>query len=307
MPKVSICIPAYEQVEYLKRTLDSILMQDFTDYEIILTDDSVSDKVKKLVKGYDFGGRLKYFKNHNRLGSPKNWNEAISRSSGEYIKIVHHDDWFAEENSLSEFVNVLDQNPSTDFAFSGCKNIKGNKKIPHPIIAENVAFISKAPYQLLLGNIIGAPSVTIFRKNINCFFDEHLKWLVDLDFYIQVLQKNPEFVVISEQLMNICSSGPHQVTNECQNNRDIELSEYIFLYNKYNDKIKLDYEHKYFLSTLYGKYGIKSLKDLMDVNLISEIPRSIKKTFSNPIKFKSLVKKFIVSSFKRSGLQKRGV
>jgi cellulose synthase/poly-beta-1,6-N-acetylglucosamine synthase-like glycosyltransferase len=37
--KVSICIPTYQQVEYLKKTLDSIQFQDFHDYEIIVTDD----------------------------------------------------------------------------------------------------------------------------------------------------------------------------------------------------------------------------------------------------------------------------
>jgi cellulose synthase/poly-beta-1,6-N-acetylglucosamine synthase-like glycosyltransferase len=39
-PRVSICIPAYEQPDYLKVTLDSIIMQDFDDYEIVITDDS---------------------------------------------------------------------------------------------------------------------------------------------------------------------------------------------------------------------------------------------------------------------------
>ena len=38
MPKVSVCIPAYNQIKYLKRTIDSVLEQTYTDYEIIITD-----------------------------------------------------------------------------------------------------------------------------------------------------------------------------------------------------------------------------------------------------------------------------
>ncbi len=47
--KVSICIPAYKQVSFLRKCLESVLMQDFTDYELIITDDSPDDSVKQLV------------------------------------------------------------------------------------------------------------------------------------------------------------------------------------------------------------------------------------------------------------------
>ncbi|MFN9687426.1 MAG: glycosyltransferase, partial [Bacteroidota bacterium] len=52
-PFFSICLPAYEQVFFLKQTLDSIQKQLFTDYEIIFSDDSISDEVYKLVHSYD--------------------------------------------------------------------------------------------------------------------------------------------------------------------------------------------------------------------------------------------------------------
>ena len=49
-PKVSICIPTYNQVIYLKRTIDSVFEQTYTDYEIIITDDSPTDVVFDVVK-----------------------------------------------------------------------------------------------------------------------------------------------------------------------------------------------------------------------------------------------------------------
>ena len=60
-PFFSICLPAYEQVFFLKQTLDSIHKQVFTDYEIIFSDDSISNEVYNLVHSYDFYGKLKYF------------------------------------------------------------------------------------------------------------------------------------------------------------------------------------------------------------------------------------------------------
>src|SRR4051812_26133509 len=116
MPKVSICIPAYNQPEYLKQALTSVLIQSYTDYEVIITDDSPSPIVEDLVKSFDFKGVLKYFHNDKPLGPPKNWNYCISKTKGDYIKIMHHDDWFTNSNSLEAFVKNM-ENSGADFVF----------------------------------------------------------------------------------------------------------------------------------------------------------------------------------------------
>jgi glycosyltransferase involved in cell wall biosynthesis len=54
IPFFSICLPAYEQIYFLKQTLDSIHKQVFTDYEIIFSDDSKTNEVYNLVHSYDF-------------------------------------------------------------------------------------------------------------------------------------------------------------------------------------------------------------------------------------------------------------
>ena len=83
MPKVSICIPTYKQVDYLRKTLDSVLLQDFHDYELIISDDSSDDSVENLLREFDFKGKLNYFRNSVALGSPANWNYSIKQAKGE--------------------------------------------------------------------------------------------------------------------------------------------------------------------------------------------------------------------------------
>ncbi|HWY12001.1 MAG TPA: glycosyltransferase, partial [Bacteroidia bacterium] len=56
-PKVSICIPTYMQIIYLQKTLDSILKQDYTNFELVVTDDSPDESVKNLLDKYDFKGK----------------------------------------------------------------------------------------------------------------------------------------------------------------------------------------------------------------------------------------------------------
>src|SRR4051812_42190862 len=95
-PFISICIPAYKRVAYLQQLLESIAAQTFKDFEVIVTDDSNDDSVRRLADGFSDKLKIKYFKNEVPLGSPGNWNAAVQHATGKWIKIMHDDDWFSE-------------------------------------------------------------------------------------------------------------------------------------------------------------------------------------------------------------------
>ena len=293
-PKVSICIPTFMQTEFLKRTLDSIYFQTYQDYEIVITDDSPDNTVEQLVNKYDFKGRLRYIKNSERLGSPRNWNRAIGLANGEFIKILHHDDWFADSDSLRKYVDLLAQNPNADFAFSACNNISGNVSSLWCMDQGNLLALKHDPYRLIIGNKIGAPSVTIFRNHKKLYFDENLIWLVDVDFYIQMLENNNNFINCPEALINICGDGKHQITNNCQDNKDIEIPEYMYIYKKFHKNFTINSFHKKKLYDLFLKYKIRKIKDLQALTLISEIPDFIRKIFSSISTFR--IKSLLSSS-----------
>src|ERR1043166_5570237 len=102
-PTFSICIPAYKRVNFLKRLLDSIAAQSFKDFEVIITDDSPGNEVYDLTEHYKDNFTILYLKNPATLGTPANWNEAISHARGEWIKLMHDDDWFSSSESLAIF------------------------------------------------------------------------------------------------------------------------------------------------------------------------------------------------------------
>src|SRR5436853_3312684 len=117
MPEVSICIPAYSEPECFGRALASVLEQDFTDFEVIVTDDSPTDAIADVLRtmGDD---RIRYTRNVRRLGVPANWNRAADLATGEFVKFLHHDDWFSSTTSLSRFVDLLANDPDANFALS---------------------------------------------------------------------------------------------------------------------------------------------------------------------------------------------
>ncbi|MFM7662541.1 MAG: glycosyltransferase family 2 protein, partial [Bacteroidota bacterium] len=133
---ISICVPAYRRVDFLKRLLFSLKNQYFKDFELVITDDSGDDNsVENLIKSFEFNFSIVYHKNQVPLGSPKNWLASISHAKGDWIKIMHDDDYFTSPDSLQEFVNQIDS--SVDCIFSGYDAVYENGQIKNMTISSN--------------------------------------------------------------------------------------------------------------------------------------------------------------------------
>jgi glycosyltransferase involved in cell wall biosynthesis len=235
-PFISICIPAYKRVRYLKRLLDSIVLQTYKNFEIIVSDDSDDDSVSNLVQFFSNQLPVQYFKNTPSLGTPANWNFAIAKAKGEWIKLMHDDDWFATANALSVFADYAAKN-ETKFIFSAyanCYETTGNSKpVKFPPLWKKR--IVRSPVTLLAHNVVGPPSVTLTHKSVVEKYDERMKWRVDLDFYIRVLFTEKSYVYINQVLVNV-GVNDTQVTNDCINVPSVELPEGYLLVEKYGSK-----------------------------------------------------------------------
>lgn len=231
-PCVSVCIPAYRQPESLRRTLRSILEQNYGDFEVVLTDDSPDDGVESVVREVG-DSRFHYQRNERRLGSPENWNAALSLARGEWIKMMHHDDWFADATSLGDFVALARSEPDVDFAFSpsiACDG-DGREVFTHRPREDQLARLRRDPRTLFFGNFVGAPSATIFRRAIHEAFDPRLKWLVDIDHYMRILARARNWVAGTRPLVRI-GMGAGRVTKDSFGNRTVEVFEWMWLYRK---------------------------------------------------------------------------
>lgn len=277
MPKVSVCIPAYNQAVHLKKAIDSVLRQTFSDYEIVITDDSPGDIVSDLVKKYNRPDLIKYYKNKSTLGSPENWNEAIKKSTGEYIKILHHDDRLYDKSSLGQFVAILDNTPGADFAFSATLvSSEKNKDEVHPPNHAQLNSLKNDATVLYRGNFIGAPSTTIFRKTANVFFDTNLKWLVDIDFYIRMLLHDKIFVY-SDEILTVTHIAEGRITESCENNKEVELFEYFYLFDKLKHFLgkgtSMGYREAILkLITVCKKYSVKNSSEIRAAGYKGRIP-----------------------------------
>ncbi|MBC7893496.1 MAG: glycosyltransferase family 2 protein [Sphingobacteriaceae bacterium] len=233
-PRLSVCIPAYRQTRYLRRALDSLREQTFTDFEIVLTDDSPDDEVADFVENYQFGPRLRYFHNPRSLGTPENWNEAVRQSRGELIKILHHDDWLAQPDSLQTLVDALDAQPEADLVFCASVATVADTGVVRDVNRPTPAQVDRLrshPEELFAANRIGAPSATLYRRRAGLTYDSILTYTVDTDFYIRLLRQNPALVYVNEPLVAI-GLNEGQVTQSAIADRGLLLREYAYTYQK---------------------------------------------------------------------------
>ena len=109
--KVSVIVPVYNTEKYLRKCLDSLVNQDFSDYEIVIVNDGSTDNsesiIKEYVSKYDF---IKSFtKENGGLSSARNY--GIDKASGNYLAFVDSDD-YVESNYLKELYESITKNKS---------------------------------------------------------------------------------------------------------------------------------------------------------------------------------------------------
>lgn len=116
-PKISVIMPVYNAEKYVKESIDSILAQSFTDFELIIIDDCGQDHSMQYVKGYD-DPRIIILENDANRGIAYSRNAGIKAASGELIALMDDDD-IAPKNRFELEVEYLDKYPDVDVVGGG--------------------------------------------------------------------------------------------------------------------------------------------------------------------------------------------
>jgi glycosyltransferase involved in cell wall biosynthesis len=119
-PLVSIGIPVYNGEEYLAQALDSVLGQDYSNLEIVISDNASTDGTSELCRRYAAADRrIRYFRNESNLGVVRNFGQAVLRSSGTYFMWLAHDDLLVGISAVRRLADFLDRNPDVVLSGSG--------------------------------------------------------------------------------------------------------------------------------------------------------------------------------------------
>ncbi|MBC7865993.1 MAG: glycosyltransferase [Gloeobacteraceae cyanobacterium ES-bin-316] len=279
MVKISVCIPAYKNAVFLKRNLGALATQTFKDFEVILSDDSPDSSVLDIAEEYKNLLHIVYLKNDPAKGTPANWNYAMQHARGEYIKLIHDDDWLSSDDSLQQYYYCLEANPGVDFCFSAFYNVHLVSGKMDPVFCSSFHrwLLKRNRYSLFKRNFIGPPSAVFQRNNSSVFYDERLKWLVDFEGYIRFLGKHKSsFVYLDRCLVNI-GLGEEQVTQTTKTVKEVVIPESLYFLHKHGIAIlKNVWVYDYYWRMLRN-FSLKNIEAVEATGWEGEIDASIKK------------------------------
>ena len=119
MPLISICIPTYRYGRYIAQAIESVITQDFKDFELIIVDDASDDCTTDVVSRYAReDSRIIFEVNQNNRGMVQNWNYCLSKCRGKYIKYLFADDYFNSPAALGQMLSSMEENPEVSLVFS---------------------------------------------------------------------------------------------------------------------------------------------------------------------------------------------
>ncbi|MCX6053849.1 MAG: glycosyltransferase [Chloroflexi bacterium] len=125
---ISVVIPVFNRAHLIERTIESILAQDFDDFDLSIVDDASTDETVDIVRKYEINPRVKIFINKINLGLTGNWNRCIELAKGPLVQIVQSDD-LIDSNYLSNVETVFNLFPQVGFVAASCRHIDINDKI----------------------------------------------------------------------------------------------------------------------------------------------------------------------------------
>ena len=205
-PKISVLIPTYNYARYLPEAIESVLMQDFAEFELLISDDCSTDDSAEVIARYAAkDSRIRFQIHRARLGMVQNWNWCLSEARGEYIKFLFGDDKLASRQALTKLLGLMESNIPAALAASARYLIGADSEVLElwddfgkPGRHKGTEVICQCLDEDR--NLVGEPSAALFRKRDAARgFNLRYRQLVDLELWFHLLEQG-DFIYTPEPL-----------------------------------------------------------------------------------------------------------
>ncbi len=195
-PRISVLIPTYNYARYLPEAIQSVLGQEFEDFELLIVDDCSSDNTTEAVQPFcQRDSRVRYSVNSPNLGMVNNWNYCLRQARGEYIKMLFGDDLLCHPRALGKLLALLEKHPGATLAASARAGLDDHSK-PVDVYRSFPDGCHAGPeiireYLKQNGkNLVGEPSAVMFRKSDALRgFNPQYRQIVDVEMWFHLLEK----------------------------------------------------------------------------------------------------------------------
>ncbi len=260
MPKVSVVIPAYNAMTYLPETVESVLKQTFTDFEVLIVNDGSSDHVVQWVSQVS-DPRVRLISQANQ-GLPGARNTGIAHAQGEYVAFLDADDLW-EATKLEKQVRCLENKPAVGLVYTWTALVDQWGKPMGRVLASHAE--GDVWEHIVVDDIVCNGSTAMVRRS--CFetvglFDTNLRSIEDWDMWIRIASRYP-FAGVKEPLVRY-----RQHLNSMSKKRKVMIQELRTVIEKSFQSAPL--ELLYLRNRRYGRMNLYQAWNSIDEKNYSE-------------------------------------
>jgi len=236
IPKVTVIMPNFNGAEYIGVAIESILLQTFIDFELIVIDDASTDKSLEIIRSYN-DQRIKLLCNNTNLGVAESRNKGLRESQGEYIAFLDSDD-YSYPSRLAEQLHFMEINQDFGMIGSSVEVIDENGKSSGEVWEYPEPYY-KIPSILLFKNYFVQSAV--FARKIafpDGFYQSQFKVAQDYDLWVRIAKNSkvwnlPQVLVqyrnhqygISKASVDIMEDNVYKIISKSLNDLGIQATE----------------------------------------------------------------------------------
>ncbi len=248
-PKISVIIPTYNRGNLIQNTINSVLNQTFTDWELLVIDDGSTDNTKEIVQEFiKKDSRVKYFYEENS-GCPSGpRNLGVENAKGEYVAFLDSDDeWFPTK--LEKQLDIFTNSKNPKLGVVACYLYIKDNKTGKIVSKRDTYYMGNILNKLLMDTSLMFTSSCIMTK-LSILkevgpFDSRFKVSEDVDMWLRISELGYEFDYVPEYLLNYLVHG----SNIYFGNKNFDGEKEFIVYIEKHLKLYLEHD-----STVLGYY-----------------------------------------------------
>ena len=295
-PLISVILPTYNHARFLKNAIDSVIKQDYSNWELIIIDNYSTDHTDQVISLFK-DDRIKNHKTNNHGIIAKSRNKGIQESKGDWIAFLDSDDiWYL--NKLSTIINYLNRHKKIDIV---CSNEYLHNKSTGKKHILRYGPSSKYFYKDLLvnGNKLSTSATLVKRSFLNAkklFFDESKIFITveDYDLWMRIALFNGKFgfceTILGEYTIHNSNSSSNFEIH--RSNLENVLRKHVFETQKFNTNPKKLW------AQIKPKLNLMDFKNDFNHNFFFSLKKLITQIFKNPVFHFIYIKNIMINKIK---------
>jgi len=272
--KISVIVTSYNHEKYIKKCLDSVLMQKGVSLELIIGDDCSTDRTLKILEEYQkqHPQIITLYPSTKNMGVTKNLKRCLKAVTGDYVAICEGDDYWTDPYKLLKQANFLNKRKDCVMCFNSIMMYYEDNTANNYVLQEKLTKETYTTRELILDNFIGNFSCCMYRADIVKKLPDDLYDIFIVDWMFNIVCSEYGKIGFLNENMSVYRIHDNGLwSGKCRPTQFKELYGYIDTYNEFLS-FKYDSEFKKYQQRILELEREESKKiDFQDIIILDDV------------------------------------